>query len=45
MKSILKTIVIVLIILFIIAWYPFIVSTENGETTCKNLFGITMKCR
>lgn len=45
MKDYLKVIIIILAILFFIAWYPFITSVENGETTCKNLFGITMKCR
>lgn len=45
MKHILKAIVIIVMILFVIAWYPFIVTVEDGNTSCRNLFGITMKCR
>ena len=32
-----------LVVLFILS-VPFIVNTQDGETTCKNLLGYTMKC-
>ena len=44
-KTMIKRFIILLIIICAIMYYPWIVSIENGETTCKNLYGITMKCR
>ena len=38
------TIIFIIIIVFAILWYPWFISTENGETRCYNILGFTMKC-
>ena len=44
MKEKLKIIGIIMIIILALAWYPWFMSVNNGETKCHNIFGITMKC-
>lgn len=47
-EKILKIIEIIFVIglvAFAILSYPWVVSTENGETHCYNLLGKEQKCR
>ncbi len=44
-KNIISAIITILVITFAILWYPWFVSNENGESSCHNIFGYTMKCR
>lgn len=44
-KDIIGVIITILVIVFAILWYPWFVSTKNGESSCHNIFGYTMKCR
>ena len=45
MKDKIITILVILAIAFFVLWHPWFVKVENGETTCHNIFGVTMKCR
>jgi dipeptide/tripeptide permease len=44
-KTLIKRFVVLIIIICAVLYYPWIVSVDNGETVCKNFYGITMKCR
>lgn len=44
-KKISGTVLIILAILFAILWYPWFISSADGEVTCHNIFGITMNCK
>jgi len=44
-KTVIKRFAILLILILAIMYYPWLVSSENGNTICKNIYGITMKCR
>ena len=44
-KTIIKRFAVLLILILAIMYYPWLVSIENGNTICKNIYGITMKCR
>lgn len=44
-KDVLGTIIFIVIVIFIILWYPWFASVKDGKTTCHNIFGVTMNCR
>lgn len=43
-STLFKRFILLAVIIFLILWIPWIVSTNGGETTCRNLLGFTMKC-
>ena len=45
MKDKIITVLVILAIVFFALWYPWFTEVNNGETTCHNVFGVTMKCR
>ena len=43
-KTLIKRFIVLGIIILFILFIPFIVNTQDGVTTCKNLLGYTMRC-
>ncbi len=44
LKKVFCGIIIAIIIVLAILWYPWFVEVKNGETICRNLLGFKMDC-